>query len=522
MSHASFSERCSMGWRGFIDVAAERRRGGDASVSAFRSLAQQRLREFQRLLGLTHASLGFMALVLSGFGLGDPGRIRTAGAVHVGIGCALGVASRLLDRRKLGPGALAIADGVTTVAASSVVVLSASLARLGVAGNVAGMVLTITLMLRVAMLLGPPRRTFAVGLASSVASLASARIVEAFDRVETLAVRPMEYVAFAVYALLLVSVTTKASRVIHGLQETVEAAKRLGQYVLVEKIGEGGMGSVWKAHHAMLKRITAVKLLHDDRTSERDIARFEREVQLTSRLNHPNTVSVFDYGRADDGRLYYAMEFVDGLSLEQLVERHGPQPTARVIHLLRQAVDALAEAHDLGLIHRDVKPANVLVCERGGVGDFVKVVDFGLVKALAPDPAPPGTNGVSDANLLAGTPEYVAPEALLRPQEVDARVDLYALGVLAFYLLTGRPVFEGTNLVEICSHHLHTAPRAPGEVVDGVPAELDALILRCLAKDPARRPANAVVLRRELDALAAAHPWDAERAAEVWRSQRAR
>ncbi len=508
------SEQRLIGWRGFVDAGAAPLPTPGRASSLFRSLAQQRLREFQRLLGGTHASLGVMGLVLSGFQLGEAGRLRIAALVHMGIGCALGLASWLLDRRKLDSNALAITDGITTVAASAVVVLSASVARLGVAGDVSVMVLTITLMLRVAIVPSLPRQTLAVGLASGIASVTSVRVVEAFDRAYARGGTTAEYVAFVIYALVIVLVTTKASKVIHGLHESVEAARRLGQYVLVEKVGEGGMGSVWKARHAMLKRTTAVKLMHGDRTSERDAVRFEREVQLTSRLSHPNTVAVFDYGRADDGRLYYAMEFVDGLSLEQLVDRQGPQPAARVIHLLRQTADALAEAHALGLIHRDVKPANVLVCERGGVADFVKVVDFGLVKALAPDPERTGKTAASDSNLLAGTPEYLAPETLLRPQEIDPRADLYALGVVGFYLLTGRPVFEGTNLVEICSHHLHTAPRAAGEVVAGVPPELDALVLRCLAKDPADRPASAVDVRRQLDALAHAHPWDLDRAAE--------
>ena len=309
------------------------------------------------------------------------------------------------------------------------------------------------------------------------------------------------------YALLVVAISAKVSFVIHGLEESVEVARSLGQYVLVDRIGSGGMGSVWTARHAMLKRTTAVKLMHTDRTSAADIARFEREVQLTSRLTHPNTVAVFDYGRTDDGRLYYAMEHVDGPSLEQLVDTEGPQPAARVVHLLRQVADALTEAHGLGLVHRDVKPANILVSTRGGIADFVKVVDFGLVHALSPDPAARTRTERSDANVVVGTPEYLAPEMILRPAEVDGRADLYALGAVAFFLLTGRPVFDGASLVEIGAHHLHTRPRAPGILVPGVPPELDALVLRCLAKEPAERPSSAAALRDELEILGVRSPW---------------
>jgi serine/threonine protein kinase len=314
-------------------------------------------------------------------------------------------------------------------------------------------------------------------------------------------------------------IATLASFVIYGLREEIRQAHRLGQYTLEEKLGEGGMGTVYRASHAMLRRPTAVKLLPPDKAGEVALQRFEREVQLTASLSHPNTISVFDYGRTPDGIFYYAMEYLDGTNLHDLVKEDGPQPPGRVVHILGQVASALVEAHGVGLIHRDVKPENVILCERGGVPDVAKVVDFGLVKDLEPG----ADTRLTQANVVQGTPLYLSPEAISDPDAVDARSDLYSLGAVGYYLLTGTPVFSGRTLVEVCSHHLHTPPDPPSARVDTpIPADLEELILACLEKDPARRPFAAAVLRDALRSLAVAPEWTDKTAREWWTHWRAR
>jgi serine/threonine protein kinase len=268
----------------------------------------------------------------------------------------------------------------------------------------------------------------------------------------------------------------------------------------------------------MLRRPTAVKLLSPERAGPQSIQRFEREVQLTARLSHPNTVAIYDYGRTPDGVFYYAVEYLDGLSLEELVERYGPQPPGRVVRVLLQAAGALAEAHGLGLIHRDVKPANILFCERGGAPDTVKLVDFGLVKDLAPTERPELTHTGS----ITGTPLYMAPESILDPAGVDHRVDLYALGGVAYFLLTGQPPFRGQSVLEICGHHLHTLPEPPSERLGRpLPDDLEALVLACLAKKPEDRPQDAPALLERLLECEKRSPWALAEAQAFWRSFRA-
>jgi serine/threonine-protein kinase len=307
-----------------------------------------------------------------------------------------------------------------------------------------------------------------------------------------------------------VAIATGGSAVIYGLRREVRHARQLGQYTLAEQLGEGGMGVVYRARHAMLRRPTAVKLLKPERVGEADLLRFEREVQLTAGLSHPNTVSIYDFGRTPDGVFYYAMEYLEGVNLDQLVREDGPQPEGRVVHILGQVLGALAEAHAVGLIHRDVKPSNVILCQRGGLPDVAKVVDFGLVKEL-------GTPGdVTRDEALVGTPLYLAPEAI-RSADVDSRADLYSVGAVAYFLLTGEHVFDGATVVEICSHHLHTPPEPPSRR-RGQPLteDLEAWVLGCLQKDASRRPRSAAAAA---EALARCHTdgdWGVEKAREWW------
>jgi serine/threonine protein kinase len=302
-----------------------------------------------------------------------------------------------------------------------------------------------------------------------------------------------------------------SSRRIYRLQKDVERVQRLGQYTLEEKIGEGGMGAVYRARHAFLRRPTAVKLIRSGLATPGLLARFEREVQLTSRLTHPNTIAIYDYGRTDDGIFYYAMEYLPGIPLDCVIREDGPQDVARSVHILRQISASLAEAHRTGLIHRDVKPANVMLCERGGLYDVVKVLDFGLVKDQAAE-----DGGVTATHHVVGTPQYMAPEAAHSASLVDARSDVYAVGAVAYALVTGGPVFAGSSGVEIIGHHLHSAPVRPSERLGrAVDAHLESLILACLAKRPDERPADAGVVLERLDAWPG-EPWTQARAREWW------
>jgi tRNA A-37 threonylcarbamoyl transferase component Bud32 len=289
-------------------------------------------------------------------------------------------------------------------------------------------------------------------------------------------------------------------------------AKRLGQYTLDEKLGEGGMGVVYRARHAMLHRPTAVKLLSADRTNEQTIARFEREVQLTARLNHPNTIAIYDYGRTPEGIFYYAMEFLQGINLEDLVKQFGPQPEGRVIFILQQVCGSLSEAHGIGLIHRDIKPANIVLTERGGLFDFVKLLDFGLVKAVDSRKE----SMLTTAGSLTGTPLYLAPEAI-QNDGVDGRADLYALGAVGYFLLTGTPVFDSRNVVGILQKHVMEPPEPPSKRLrKPVSPELEAILLKCLAKEPPSRPQSANELAEGLAACSVASSWTFKEAGEWW------
>jgi serine/threonine-protein kinase len=315
-----------------------------------------------------------------------------------------------------------------------------------------------------------------------------------------------------------VILTTLASHVIYGLRREARKARQLGQYTLVEKLGEGGMGRVYRAKHAMLRRPAAVKLLLPEKMSEGALVRFEKEVQLTAALSHPNTVTIFDYGRTPDGVFYYAMELLDGPTLQEVVALDGAQPPGRVVHVLAQAAGALAEAHAVGLIHRDIKPANVMLVCPGGVPDVVKVVDFGLVKELGPD----HTASLTNADVITGTPQYMSPEAITAPMTLDARADIYALGAVGYFLLTGEHLFTGSTAVEICSHHLHTTPVPPSERIGDasrVPEALEALILGCLEKKRDDRPASAAAVRAALLGLEGVETWGERESARWWRDR---
>ena len=378
------------------------------------------------------------------------------------------------------------------------------------------LVLTHTQVGRAVFVPSPPVRTILIGLVAA----APAAVGLAMD--EAARATPAAFggvVHRATWILLSIATAAVTSSVIYGLRRQVSEARHLGQYTLLERLGEGGMGVVYRAKHSMLRRPTAIKLLRPDRAGKQSLARFEREVQLTAQLSHPNTVSIFDYGRTPDGVFYYAMEYLEGIDLETLVREFGPQEPGRVVHILRQVAGSLAEAHALGLVHRDVKPANIILCQRGGVPDVAKVVDFGLAKDLE------GTSStaLTQANDITGTPMYLAPEAITDPEKVDGRSDLYALGAVGYYLLAGAHVFEGGNLVEVCSHHLRTPPVAPSKRLGRpLPLDLESVILACLEKDAARRPPTADAVSTHLAMCVGVDEWGEGRAREWWQTHRDR
>lgn len=305
------------------------------------------------------------------------------------------------------------------------------------------------------------------------------------------------------------------------LTEAELKARQLGQYRLTEKIGEGGMGTVYKARHALLRRETALKLLPPDKTDAFTVQRFEQEVQLTCRLAHPNTIQVFDYGHTPDGIFYYAMEYLDGLNLADLVTRYGPQPEERVIHILRQVCASLNEAHALGLIHRDIKPANVFLCDRGGVADHVKVLDFGLVKHFGPDASEKNLAECVSEDGIVGTPNFIAPEAIQNPDAADARSDLYSVGVLAYFLLTGHYIFDAATIAEVCRRHLTEEPVPPSQRLGRpIHPQLETLVMQCLAKQPEARPPSAAMLAQSLGQCEVAPLWTPERRVVWWQAHR--
>ena len=314
------------------------------------------------------------------------------------------------------------------------------------------------------------------------------------------------------FAAIAIVIATNGSRIIYGLRRQVNEVRQLGIYRLDRRIGAGGMGEVWHAQHALLRRPTAVKLLRPERISAEELDRFEGEVQHMSQLTHPNTIAVFDYGRNIDGVLYYAMEYLDGIDLQQLVARHGALPPGRVVHVLVQVCGALQEAHDRGMVHRDVKPGNIILCERGGMYDVAKVVDFGLAENLG--------DGAS-SRAIRGTPAYIAPEAVADPDRIGPASDLYALGAVGYFLLTGRPPHQGATQQETLLMHVTHAPRPISEVaLSPVTPALEAAIMKCLDKAPSQRFASARELAASLAALPTDPSWSPAQAERWWRDFR--
>ena len=268
---------------------------------------------------------------------------------------------------------------------------------------------------------------------------------------------------------------------IHALRDEAQRAKQLGQYKLKRLIGSGGMGEVYLAEHLLMKRPCALKVIRPEKAGDpKVLARFEREVQATARLSHWNSVDIFDYGRTEDGTFYYVMEYLPGMNLSELVRTYGPLPVPRALHLVRQACNALSEAHELGLVHRDIKPANIFAAERGGRFDVAKVLDFGLAKPLFDT----GAAQLTQEGTITGSPLFMSPEQAVGDREPDARSDIYALGGVLYFLLTGHPPFDDEKPMKVLIMHANERPIPPSRLNPEIPDDVEAIILRCLEKNP--------------------------------------
>jgi eukaryotic-like serine/threonine-protein kinase len=301
--------------------------------------------------------------------------------------------------------------------------------------------------------------------------------------------------------------------VLNGLRSQLHEARKFGQYQLREKLGTGGMGDVYLAEHQLLKRPCAIKVIKPKSGSDPiALARFEREVQSAARLSHPNTIEIYDYGHTEDGTFYYVMEYLPGLSLQEIVRDYGPLPAGRVIYLFRQVCAALAEAHSLGLVHRDIKPANIFVAMRGGETDCAKLLDFGLVQL----PESEASVRLTGEQRVSGTPAYMAPEQAMGNRALDARVDVYALGATMYLALTGVQPFNAPTAFEVMMAHARDPVKPPSQLRPDIPDDVEQVVLRCLAKRPGDRFPDVKELAKTLAACASATEWDADQAALWW------
>jgi tRNA A-37 threonylcarbamoyl transferase component Bud32 len=362
-------------------------------------------------------------------------------------------------------------------------------------------------------------------LVATLASVSSVPVVIGFmvvTRRTTFSPDPVSFFFWIVFPYVLSTIMAYVgARVVYGLGKAVTEARELGSYRLVERLGQGGMGEVWRAKHRLLARPAAIKLIRTSDSpnvdkSDEAARRFEREAQVTAGLSSPHTVQLFDFGVADDGSFYYVMELLDGMDLETLVRRHGPVPAERAIHLLRQVCHSLNEAESRGLVHRDIKPANLFVCNYGGECDFVKVLDFGIARG-AHHVMETGALVLTRDNVLHGTPAYIAPEQALGGAPIDSRADIYAVGCVAYFLLTGQLVFTADTPMGILLHHAHTSPTPPSKRTEmSIPPALDRLVMACLAKRPDDRPGSAKELSQRLMEVSGLEPWTENRAREWW------
>ncbi|HEX9728613.1 MAG TPA: serine/threonine-protein kinase [Gemmatimonadales bacterium] len=364
---------------------------------------------------------------------------------------------------------------------------------------------------------GPPRRLLWGAMAAAAMSPVSMGVLDVFGAIETTA---DTYLQSVLNPGLAVVFAYLGARTVHGLGKEVVEARQLGSYHLEERLGAGGMGEVWRARHRMLARPAAIKLIRPEVLGTNpggpEVAqrRFEREAQATAGLRSPHTVELYDFGVATDGTFYYVMELLHGIDAATLVERFGPVPAPRTVFLLRQICRSLSEAHANGLVHRDIKPANIHVSRYGEEFDFVKVLDFGLVKGSDGDESPVH---LTSENMVGGTPAFIAPEQALGMTDLDGRVDLYALGCTAYWMLTGQLVFQGATPMALLAQHINAAPVPVSQRTEiAVPASLERIVMSCLEKERERRPASARALLAQLDRVECEREWTQDHARAWW------
>jgi serine/threonine-protein kinase len=475
-------------------------------------------------------SFGFFAVIngmlIAGGGFGVlPLLVNQANVMHFLSSSVMGVLWAIARARPWSLRTLGILDGGSLLLAGVGLALMA--AQPDEKQLMAGLfALTVTMMARAVLIPSTAARTLCLSSMASAPLLAVSFIFHepaALPGFAPAFLKALISVNAFLWLVIAVTLSTVTSRTIYGLRKQVKEAAEIGQYTLEAKIGSGGMGEVWRARHRMLIRPAAVKLVTprelgsmSGRDPQLRLRRFEREARATAGLKSPHTVQLYDFGVTDDGTLYYVMELLEGMDLDTLVHRFGPVPAERAIHLLLQVCASLADAHQNGLVHRDIKPANVVVSRIGSAWDFVKVLDFGLVKLGSAQRGDDNLQLTADDD-VSGTPAFIAPEVVLGVKATDHRVDIYSLGCVAYWLVTGKLVFEGPGAVKVMADHLHAAPAPPSSRTDlPIPPELDALILECLEKDPVKRPASATALQSRLQAIRLATPWTNEQAESWW------
>ncbi len=481
-----------------------------------------------RILALLYAFIFFMAGIVPGLSLPEErarflGSFLAWGPAVIGIAAGLLVAAVIRSERFSPPTVMNL--GLVFEIASSYAIAAAEFGDpLGLETHRGFLGLSwvaVWVVLFTVVVPTPPRRAVLAALAS-VSSIPVIIGLSIALGTTSLRVEPVKFFFGLVFPyLLVVAMAYVGARVVYQLGTEVKRARELGSYRLVEKLGEGGMGEVWRARHRMLSRPAAIKLIRPAAignghagVSAEAIRRFQREAEVIARLRSPHTVELFDFGIADDGAFYYVMELLDGLDADSLLRRFGPTPPERAIYLLRQICHSLSEAQSCGLVHRDIKPANIFLCRYGEEYDFVKVLDFGIVGAVR-EVADPSLMDTRE-NAVRGTPAFIAPEQAMGGK-VDWRADIYATGCVAYWLLTGQFVFTADTAMGLLLQHAQTPPTRPSARTEmPIPQALDDLVLSCLAKDPAKRPQSARELSFRLAEVEGVGAWTQDRAREWW------
>jgi tRNA A-37 threonylcarbamoyl transferase component Bud32 len=517
--------------RGFIPKAAIAAGEGDWLADETRALVRTRLRE----MALIYALIFGMFVILRPFLLGLPeasistpfwGAMIVLGGLAVYLSRARPLSLARLRLLELGM-VIALASFITFYQTSRFIERSVGKDPIRAQLVMKNFVLLTSILILTYGIYVPKswRRAAVVSGALALIPLASILgsylgypkdLVWVFERRDDGLVPMRLFGVDAVFLLTLAAISAFGAHTITGLRQQVVEARQLGQYRLGRRIGSGGMGDVYLAEHQLLKRPCAVKLIRPgELLKSGTIKRFEREVRINATLSHPNIVEIFDYGRTEDGVYYYVMEYLPGLSLAELVARHGPLPPERAVHLLRQVCLALHEAHDAGVIHRDIKPSNIFAARRGGRDDVAKLLDFGLVQPaptkLSADPSREGQ--------IVGTPLYISPEQALGERKLDARSDIYSLGAVAYFLLTGRPPFDEGSAIAAIIAHARDQASPPSQFRADLPADLERVVMRCLAKPRTDRYPDAESLELALAECACAGKWDKAQARRWWREK---